>query len=180
VVAGVVICLERGADLHMAQLMPLPLTVSCLAKSTRVVPEKGPLNGCVCVCVLLWTWLCSRRACHRERVKLSSNPNNMAEKTAEHFRNKRNIDYIQFAYAALFLQWLQIPATWLSHRAALKPHNNSRAHVILLIHNITTLGVVIKLGFNIMSQSQSCQSHRIVGLHLFSTCLLKGREINLY
>jgi len=30
--AGVVICLERGADLHMAQLMPLPLTVSCLSK----------------------------------------------------------------------------------------------------------------------------------------------------
>jgi len=26
--AGVVICLERGADLHMAQLMPLPLTVT--------------------------------------------------------------------------------------------------------------------------------------------------------
>ena len=26
--AGVVVCLERGADLHMAQLMPLPLTVS--------------------------------------------------------------------------------------------------------------------------------------------------------
>jgi len=30
--AGVVICLERGADLHMAQLMPLPLTVSCSSK----------------------------------------------------------------------------------------------------------------------------------------------------
>jgi len=28
----VVICLERGADLHTAQLMPLPLTVSCLSK----------------------------------------------------------------------------------------------------------------------------------------------------
>jgi len=27
--AGVVFCLARGADLHMAQLMPLPLTVSC-------------------------------------------------------------------------------------------------------------------------------------------------------
>jgi len=27
--AGMVICLERGADLQMAQLMPLPLTVSC-------------------------------------------------------------------------------------------------------------------------------------------------------
>jgi len=30
--AGVVICLERVADLHMAQLMPLPLTVSCFSK----------------------------------------------------------------------------------------------------------------------------------------------------
>ena len=29
---GVVICLERCADLHMAQLMPLPLTVSCSNK----------------------------------------------------------------------------------------------------------------------------------------------------
>jgi len=30
--AGVVICLEQSADLHMAQLMPLPLTVSCFIK----------------------------------------------------------------------------------------------------------------------------------------------------
>ena len=29
---GMVICLERGADLHMAPLMPLPLTVSCFSK----------------------------------------------------------------------------------------------------------------------------------------------------
>ena len=27
-----VICLEQGADLHIAQLMPLPLTVSCFSK----------------------------------------------------------------------------------------------------------------------------------------------------
>ena len=27
-----VICLERGADLHTAQLMPLTLTVSCFCK----------------------------------------------------------------------------------------------------------------------------------------------------
>ena len=27
-----VICLERDADLHVAQLMPLPLTVSCFSK----------------------------------------------------------------------------------------------------------------------------------------------------
>jgi len=27
-----VICLQRGADLHMVQLTPLPLTVSCFSK----------------------------------------------------------------------------------------------------------------------------------------------------
>jgi len=31
--AGMVIYLEQGANLHMAQLMPLPLTVSCLVKN---------------------------------------------------------------------------------------------------------------------------------------------------
>ena len=30
--AGVVICLERGADLHTAQLMPLPLAISYFSK----------------------------------------------------------------------------------------------------------------------------------------------------
>jgi len=30
--AGMVICLERGADLHVAQVIPLPLTVSCFSK----------------------------------------------------------------------------------------------------------------------------------------------------
>jgi len=39
---GVVVCLERVADLHMAQLMPLPLTVSCFSKI-----QIGTLNGCV-------------------------------------------------------------------------------------------------------------------------------------
>jgi len=29
--AGMVICLEQGADLHMTQMMPLPLTVSCFS-----------------------------------------------------------------------------------------------------------------------------------------------------
>jgi len=40
--AGMVNCLEQGADLHMAQLMPLSLTVSCFSKiqigSTFLVP----------------------------------------------------------------------------------------------------------------------------------------------
>ena len=55
-----VICLERGADLHMAQLMPLPLTVSCFSKIqigfTFLVPVLGiPGKRAVkrvCVCVV--------------------------------------------------------------------------------------------------------------------------------
>jgi len=31
--------LGQGADLHMAQLMPLPLTVSCSSKSRLVLPS---------------------------------------------------------------------------------------------------------------------------------------------
>ena len=58
---GVVVSLERGADLHVAQLMPLPLTVSCFSKiqigftflvpAHPVSPGKGVVK-CVCVCVL--------------------------------------------------------------------------------------------------------------------------------
>ena len=60
--AGVVTCLERDADLHMAQLMPLPRTVSCYGKIqtvfTFLVPAHPGSSGKravkrVCVCVLL-------------------------------------------------------------------------------------------------------------------------------
>ena len=55
-----VICLERGADLHMAQLMPLPLTVCCFSKIqigfTILVPAHMGSPGKravkrVCVCI---------------------------------------------------------------------------------------------------------------------------------
>ena len=61
-----VICLERGADLHMAQLMPLPLTVSCFSKIligfTFLVlaypgspGQRAIKRVCVlCVCVCVW------------------------------------------------------------------------------------------------------------------------------
>jgi len=58
-----VICLERGADVHMAQLMPLPLTVSCFSKiqigSTFLVPahpgspgQRAVKQACVCKSLL--------------------------------------------------------------------------------------------------------------------------------
>ena len=63
-----VICLERGADLHRAQLMPLPLTVSCFSKIltgfTFLVPahpgspgQRAAKRVCVCVCVMLFLFL---------------------------------------------------------------------------------------------------------------------------
>jgi len=56
-----VICLEQGADLHMSQLMPMPLTVSCFSKIqigfTFLVPahlgspgQRAVKRACVCVC----------------------------------------------------------------------------------------------------------------------------------
>jgi len=52
-----VIWLERSADLHMAQLMQLPLTVSFFTKSTLVYPgspgQRAVKRLCVCVCVLV-------------------------------------------------------------------------------------------------------------------------------
>jgi len=60
--AGMVICLEQGADLRTAQLMPLPLTVSCFNKIqfrfTFLVPAHLGSPGQraikrVCVCVFI-------------------------------------------------------------------------------------------------------------------------------
>ena len=62
-----VIGLELGAELHMAQLMPLPLTVSYFSKIqigfAFLVPAHPGMGSLgkravkrVCVCVCLWTW----------------------------------------------------------------------------------------------------------------------------
>jgi len=72
-----VMCLGEGADLHMTQLMPLPLIISCSSKSRLVLPSWFYLSGAgspvrrvvpdkiqegrkmvvcmrVCVCVCVW------------------------------------------------------------------------------------------------------------------------------
>ena len=41
-----VICLEQGADLHMAQLMPLPLSVSCFSKIQTGLTVLVPTHLC--------------------------------------------------------------------------------------------------------------------------------------
>ena len=72
-----VICLERGANLHIAQLMPLPLTVSCFSKiqigftflvpAHLGIPRKRAVKRvcvCVCVCVCALMLLVGRREGH--------------------------------------------------------------------------------------------------------------------
>ena len=53
-----VICLERRADLHTAQLMPLPITVSCYSKIqigfTFLVPAHLGSPGQMAVNVCVW------------------------------------------------------------------------------------------------------------------------------
>jgi len=81
--AGMVICLERGADLRMAQLMLLPLTVSCFSQIgfTFLVPahlgsprKRAVKRVCVCVCVLQTRsprrWR-RRQSAHHEHLYLS-------------------------------------------------------------------------------------------------------------
>jgi len=69
-----VVCLEQGADLHMAQLMPLPLTVSCSSEIqigfTFLVPVHlgSPGKRAVkWVCV----WCVSDTNCIEDLCKLS-------------------------------------------------------------------------------------------------------------
>ena len=82
-----VICLERGANLHMAQLMPLPLTVSCFSKIqivftflVRAHPgsprQRAVKRVCVCVIILIaafsaLTLLAGRQEGHPACKKLS-------------------------------------------------------------------------------------------------------------
>jgi len=51
-------CLEWGADLHIAQQMPLPSTISCSGTCSpgwsRTCSRRAVKRLCVCVCVCVW------------------------------------------------------------------------------------------------------------------------------
>ena len=72
-----VICLEQGAALHVAQLMPLPLTVCCFSKIqigfTFLVPAHSGSPGKravkrVCVCSATASLLVERRVVQERPV----------------------------------------------------------------------------------------------------------------
>ena len=74
------VCLEQGVDLHMAQPMPLPLTVSCFSK---INPDWFCLSGTgspgyfqkraikwVCVCVCVHACVCVLYMCNEYNVNI--------------------------------------------------------------------------------------------------------------
>ena len=88
-VAGVVICLKRGADLHMAHLMPLPITVSCFRKIkigfTFLVPAhigQSRKKGRVCIILALIP-----------RLRMYSRCEYNAERSATNFSNVNQYCY---------------------------------------------------------------------------------------
>ena len=103
--AGVVMCPERGADLHMSQLMLLPLTVSCFSKiqigfillvSAHLGSpgQRAIKQVCVCVCRLTWSMVLSMAGCcdagaQKRRITnccLSKSTTNCVDKQAGHPR----------------------------------------------------------------------------------------------
>ena len=95
--AGVVICPDQGADLHMAQLMPVPLTVFCFTKiqigfTFRVLAHLGSPGEravdrvCVCATPLIWRTgidFCSSCTCGRWSAHTRHYVNTLVASTAD-------------------------------------------------------------------------------------------------
>ena len=89
-----VICVEPGADLHMTQLLPLPLTVSCFSKiqvgftflelDHLGSPGKRAVNVCVCVCVYLATDELKSTMDAEHRKQMTELEQNLADAKRQH------------------------------------------------------------------------------------------------
>ena len=90
-----VVRLERGADLHMAQLMPLPLTVSCFSKIqigfTFLVPARAILVIFYCLyhCIIvsfIQQFSPSRlQVCSINSVQFSSDPGSPGQRAVKRY-----------------------------------------------------------------------------------------------
>jgi len=125
--AGVLlICLQRGADLHMAQLMPLPLTVSCFSNIqidfTFLVPAQQGSPGQraikrACVCVKLHKRKQTATSC---LITKSFNNNNNHHFTAIIQVNLRRILLVQ-SFTACMPLLTATSALWLGRRCWSSP-----------------------------------------------------------
>jgi len=92
---SVVVCLERGADLHMAQLMPLPLTVSCSSKIqigfTFLLPA---YPGCPGKEAVKWLCSCSSYAANTHTHPFNG-PFSGTTQVSRYQKGKTNLDFAE-------------------------------------------------------------------------------------
>jgi len=126
--AGVVICLERGADLHMAQLMPLPLTVSCSSKLqisfTFLVPahlgspgKRAVKRVCVCVCdtrmILVVCYIMIEWPRKRERERLHICCRHSVMSTHRSSGELRGREWVsECVFVCRMWSWLWLRGSW--------------------------------------------------------------------
>jgi len=95
--AGMVICLERGADLYMAQLMPLPLAVSCFSiiqiGFTFLVPaHPGSPRQRAIKWVCVWHSYFSKIVSYSQYVHLFNGPFSGTTRVSQYQKGKTNLD----------------------------------------------------------------------------------------
>ena len=100
-----IICLERDADLHMAQLMPLLLTISCFSKLQMGFTFLVPAHGCVCVCFIPYVYASQKSQLTLEfgtRFQTSKDPIHTrthtfsgATRVSRYQKGKTNLDFIK-------------------------------------------------------------------------------------
>jgi len=123
--AGMVICLQRGADLHMAQLMPLPLTVYCFSEIqigyTFLEPAHPGSPGKravkhVCVCV--WILFAKHQQWHRPNENKTQQMVTRSKLIFAVCNSK--LDTVQQKQCSLHsLSYLILPLRWAGHNGPL-------------------------------------------------------------
>ena len=133
--AGTVIGLQWGADLHMAQLMPLPLTVSCFSKIQIGFTFLVPAHLCVCLraCVRACVRAC---ACVRVCSSWPAVANKQENRQCVELRGSRGkYPYCGKCRNSIKAQWIaSVQKTSLIHLAILMACDRQIiAYVILCI-----------------------------------------------
>jgi len=102
----VVICLERGADLHTAQLTPLPLAVSCFSKIQLDLTFLVPAHPCslgkraakrarACVCLCHYTEELPAAKCRRHpRSATAQKPTQFARRNKSMRARERHMSQL--------------------------------------------------------------------------------------
>jgi len=100
-VAGVVICLGWCADLHMVQhsswchcgslslaSVKFRFVLPVWYRLTQIVPDKGPLNRCACVCVRVCVHACACVCCLMESSQVDHEYKQVSSMSCVHLQER--------------------------------------------------------------------------------------------